>query len=434
MSTFNSISDPDESNLFPVLPSAIRDSRNIETMRVRISRTIVPWQRSATASGASVASVPSHQPQGWTISTRLEKRRRAHTRITIVTEARNMDSEPGVTDQLNAWLAVVRNVTAEKHIHLPETSHLFLEIHQDLGTCNYYFVDHFLRTVFWLHTLDMWAKSSHPEHSLQENYWIHVGLFPESASNYSAAALNELRIVLLHAREDAFTLMSPTFPYTDEECGWSIYILKLIEDHTSSPQTTTYVARSWVTIKSHRSFIHFDSKRSFILTAVSKMLLFGLPDEHRACFESLCVDQLIYTSRWHEHVSQTIGDLKQEILRILALLSANILMTQIPSFPTLTKLSSILCVLGLTVALFLLQEQRRLVCTKATTSLDDLVTSYGFQPVAIVHSLPQALFVWALLLFAIQYFWMTFYGVSLTSLSTCSFCAACGMCGHADNH
>jgi hypothetical protein len=31
---------------------------------------------------------------------------------------------------------------------------LFLEIHQDSGTCNYYFAQHDLRTIFWLHALD----------------------------------------------------------------------------------------------------------------------------------------------------------------------------------------------------------------------------------------------------------------------------------------
>jgi hypothetical protein len=43
--------------------------------------------------------------------------------------------------------------------------------------------------------------------------------------------------------------------------------------------------------------------------------------------------------------------------------------------------------------------------------LDVHNTSYGFQPTAIVHSLPQALFVWALILFAIQGFWMAFAGL-----------------------
>ena len=37
---------------------------------------------------------------------------------------------------------------------------------------------------------------------------------------------------------------------------------------------------------------------------------------------------------------------------------------------------------------------------------------YGFQPIAIVYSLPKALFVWTLLLFGIQGFWMIFADLS----------------------
>ena len=40
--------------------------------------------------------------------------------------------------------------------------------------------------------------------------------------------------------------------------------------------------------------------------------------------------------------------------------------------------------------------------------LDTRDTTYGFEPTAIVHSIPQALFVWAFFLFAIQGFWMAF--------------------------
>jgi hypothetical protein len=40
--------------------------------------------------------------------------------------------------------------------------------------------------------------------------------------------------------------------------------------------------------------------------------------------------------------------------------------------------------------------------------LDDRNTTYGFQPTAIVHSIPQAAFVWAIFLFVIQGFYMTF--------------------------
>ena len=76
----------------------------------------------------------------------------------------------------------------------------------------------------------------------------------------------------------------------------------------------------------HRFFIHFgedhcrlssdqsilavsESKRSLTLAIVSNTLLFGLPNEHEAKFESLWVDQLAYTSPWRKHVSRTVEEL-----------------------------------------------------------------------------------------------------------------------------
>lgn len=46
------------------------------------------------------------------------------------------------------------------------------------------------------------------------------------------------------------------------------------------------------------------------------MLLFNLPEDHRARFESFCVDQLIYTPHWRKHVSETAGDLGKEMARV----------------------------------------------------------------------------------------------------------------------
>jgi len=56
--------------------------------------------------------------------------------------------------------------------------------------------------------------------------------------------------------------------------------------------------------------------------------------------------------------------------------------------------------------------------------LDTRNTSYGFEPTAIVHSLPQA-FVWAFLLFSIQGFWMTFGNLPLRILPKRNFCSGC---------
>ncbi|KAI9438658.1 hypothetical protein H4582DRAFT_1950045 [Lactarius indigo] len=426
MSTLNNVSGPakyvnaNESNLFPILPSAIRDSRYPGTLPVRrVSQTIAP-------PGPGFALMPLYEFQGWTVSAHPEGKHYAHTTtplgITVVTEARIV--EPGVSDLLNAWLAIVYNVITERNIHLLETSHLFLEIHHDSCACNYYFVDHAFHTVFWLHTLNVNEiapsrsfSGGHLRHSLQENYWIHVELFPQTASNYSAVALNELHAIIFLICTDPSPLEPLTYPFTIEQCEVLIDILERRKDQASDPHTTIYVARLWATVARHRSFIHFGSKRCLILTAVSKVLLFGLPDDYRARFVSLCTDRVICTSRWRKHVSETVVNLKRERSRMLALLSANIFMLRVSSFPSLTKVALTLCILGLIVTLTLLQVQRRLVSAKAITSavhLDDWIMCDDFRLIAVVHSLPQALFIWALVLLTIQHFWMAFVSIPLT--------------------
>ena len=63
------------------------------------------------------------------------------------------------------------------------------------------------------------------------------------------------------------------------------------------------------------------------------------------------------------------------------------------------------------------------------------VTGYGFQPIAIVHSLPQAMFIWVLILLAIQNFdglSQPFLGIPPCRIPYCSRHdqAPRGMCGH----
>ncbi|KAF8257102.1 hypothetical protein EI94DRAFT_1634117, partial [Lactarius quietus] len=264
---------------------------------------------------------PSYQSQRWTISDHPEGKRYAHGKaqagITIVTEAHVDD--PGVSDLLDAWLAVICDMITEENVTIQETSHLFLEIHEASGTCNYYFADHRLCTIFWLQTIDTISvrlpdsfSSGHLQYSLEENYWNHVELFPETACQYSASALNELLVSFLHARADALTSETPTFPYSAEQSQEFIDLLQrgkglfglvhlarplvdyFLVDHTSSPYVVTYVARLWATIANHRFFIHFgedhcrlssdqailevpDAKRSLVLAILSKVLLFDFP-------------------------------------------------------------------------------------------------------------------------------------------------------------
>ena len=80
---------------------------------------------------------------------------------------------------------------------------------------------------------------------MQENYWVHAELFPETASQYSLTALNELQLIFLHARAgeagsllitfvrggdrchlDALTSDTPTFPYPAKQSEEFIDLLQ----------------------------------------------------------------------------------------------------------------------------------------------------------------------------------------------------------------
>ena len=123
-----------------------------------------------------------------------------------------------------------------------------------------------------------------PEYSPEENYWIHVELFPGIASQYSAKALNELQVVFsnAHAGEignllfanvsgpdtrhlDALT-SEIAFPYTAGDCeeftdllerskgvfrfvhSVSPSLIYMLADRASSPNVVTFVARLWATV------------------------------------------------------------------------------------------------------------------------------------------------------------------------------------------
>jgi hypothetical protein len=79
-----------------------------------------------------------------------------------------------------------------------------------------------------------------------------------------------------------------------------------------------------------------------MLTAISTAL-FDLPNEHRTRLEGLWVDDLVYTSAWHKHVSETVEDLKQRVVWVSSITATVVcLLTVKKDFRTsnVSKLSS----------------------------------------------------------------------------------------------
>ena len=103
--------------------------------------------------------------------------------MSVVTEA--YVTERGVAEQLEGWLAAIRALAAKENVHISQTTDLFLELDQDLGTCSYWFADHAQRTVFWLHDVDTnnaGLPDSYSEHHRREAYAVFAA---SSELNYS---------------------------------------------------------------------------------------------------------------------------------------------------------------------------------------------------------------------------------------------------------
>ncbi|KIJ57744.1 hypothetical protein HYDPIDRAFT_190989, partial [Hydnomerulius pinastri MD-312] len=104
-------------------------------------------------------------------------------KLEVVTEANVND--PGTARRVLDWLELVEAQLKEHDITIPPSCELFLELAEDQPCCNYYFVDHTARALFWLEDvatdlLDVPAvvSRSHLEQGLERLYWVHVEFFP----------------------------------------------------------------------------------------------------------------------------------------------------------------------------------------------------------------------------------------------------------------
>ncbi len=97
----------------------------------------------------------------------------------------------------------------------------------------------------------------------------------------------------------------------------SFMLLRAVWPFMTSPSLAnhrffTYFGEGHCRLSSYQAILEEPKrKQSIALAIISKTLLLGLPKSHTARFESLWVDQLVYTVPWRKHVSETTENLKQ---------------------------------------------------------------------------------------------------------------------------
>ncbi|KAI0044950.1 hypothetical protein FA95DRAFT_1561665 [Auriscalpium vulgare] len=377
------------------------------------------------------SSPPQYMPAGWKRYVHPEGKpyfyRRTHPAIATTVDVR----EWGALEEIDAWATVITEWAAELGIVLPQSVEIFLDFDfEGPGyPCKYYFVDHAAKVPFWLTTtntddLDVFGvyNEEHLKLNLESLYWDHVQTF-SMHNRCDPEVLDNLILRFLHARVDDMTSDLSTFPYREPMSAQILDVLQHCKNHISDGRVMTIVARMQTLLlatdiqllwgqKQARLSIDqsvFESptvKRSILLKGVS-LLCFNYPECWRARLEGLFVDSIAYDTRWDAFNTEMLQEWKAGMAWSFGALISNILTLPTAFSPATTQTSLILSAVSILGAILL--SQRHMdpkLRNKGWKGPCDFLTEhrsdYEFRPIAIVLTLPKALYTWALILFVVQ--------------------------------
>ncbi|KAJ6588850.1 hypothetical protein B0H19DRAFT_1248446 [Mycena capillaripes] len=186
----------------------------------------------------TISLLPNPPPAGWTVYQHPEGARYFfHEEKRVFTDA-NLFDPPTLTfindnvRTINDFLRA-NGIQLESDVDFVLDEYIYLD--QSKG-CQYYFVNHQDRCVFWMDKADSdmmfpimrelngVTSASHIRHELEAQYWNHCEFFPRSFE-VTHEILDELRDILLHALGDLVTSVKSTVSWKIEELNNMINLI-----------------------------------------------------------------------------------------------------------------------------------------------------------------------------------------------------------------
>ncbi|KAG2078422.1 hypothetical protein BDR04DRAFT_1226420 [Suillus decipiens] len=313
-------------------------------------------------------------------------------------------------------------------------------------TCQYYFVDHATRTLFWLHdnreaTMNIFSglrgvnDLSHIRFALESEYWTHCERYPNHQMD-RVKLLKELREVVMHASAEIITSDISLSPFDADELSRILELINHLRENAEEndfPHSTCIIAR-FMHYFYRAKFFNFcglpcarlDADRSVYeedtgfhplispLSLVFEAMLFWAPQAHLKNLRRVWVDECINTPRWKdfnrslmtEWTGITIYSTVMLAVDVSFLAVPNVNINQSQSIGIITTYLSIIFITGSLIASVLLARQNQRYgfesADKAAEFLSNLTnTFFGVKALAIVHSLPYAMLMWGMIYFAI---------------------------------
>ncbi|KAH9011516.1 hypothetical protein EDB83DRAFT_2448163 [Lactarius deliciosus] len=315
----------------------------------------------------------------------------------------------------------------------------------------YYYVSHKYRCLFWLQEYPVEnliqegaqvvgvQSLAHIQHQLEHFYWAHWSLYPVSFDQHmlSKGVYDELLGMLVYGSIDIMTSKTSALWLDEDQMQ---RMIRLIQDaKTAKAGDVYYVAgttrllsffANWrfedhhgqqsARLKKNEAIYVTRRERSFLITVISPLLFFA-PQKYLAELEEAWLDEHILAPVWKSLMTKMSGEWGDLILWSTVMLSVNVGFLAVPSVlpsPSSTaaapatpnqisnSLSLIASVGSIVVGLLLVRHHLSKKDDDPAGAARYLHRNdhkyIGLEPMAIVFSLPWALLMWAMMLFAIE--------------------------------
>ncbi|KAG1858855.1 hypothetical protein F4604DRAFT_1793640 [Suillus subluteus] len=351
---------------------------------------------------------------------------------------------------------------------IDDSTHLVLELQVKEDACNYYFVQHDKRLLFWLQDFDepiriyehvKGVKSdTHIKIALEAQYWMHCELYPNNAPIHHQIA-TELKHVLLHAHSDFLTSDTSVVPYDldtlQSMLDLSDHLVEYVKSLTPSsdecvelPAHLMCVLARLMRLFARSKFLNFYGQVSARLNAnqsvyeveqsrqkgtlrlrLANAFLWGAPAAQYKFLQNTWIDNILNYPKWSKHISRLNSDWSNVTIFSTVMLAVNVGFLAVPGVisaaAVVIYLSAMCSVSSLVVSMLLAVECRGwgTDSAKGASFMARMIhTQSDVEALAIMYSLPYAYLIWAMFCF------VTALGISVFHSTNPATLVVVGLC------
>ncbi|KAG8791672.1 hypothetical protein FRC12_008462 [Ceratobasidium sp. 428] len=290
------------------------------------------------------------------------------------------------------------------------------------ATVEYYAVDHQEKTVRWAsdqkHESLSGMTPSREHNILKEEYWTHMENFP-GVRPVEASCVQDLKDVLASLAIDSETSDGSTSPFSTRQIKTFLSCLNSLGHDTNEYQTYT-VARLWNMIWHARAVNSFGGSDACLdrFTVLGEKpeafsganqacarLTFGVADAHLARCRRTWAGRIAYVTEWRNFKAKNEKEWAQVTQLASILVLACLLVDHKHKNQCLKMLSTSMAAGSAANGYYLTSESQNMGENAADAAVHFQkweLPSYNIQRLALRNATPQALLIWATLLFIVS--------------------------------